>query len=327
MCNSSNCSHNLDDNLDDLLGEGPAKDAAPWTSESRPVEVKGDLSDAPIRYTHETAAAAAGHRYTEKCDAGGCRNGTFYGYTGRALGNCYTCKGTGYRTFKTSPEARAKARLAAERKAEQKAASLKENTELWKRENADDWNWIVEKSTGDRPFEFAEAMRDALRTYGALTDKQHAAVVRLREKDVERKAQWAAEKIEREANAPVVMLDRIEAAFATALGNGIKRPKLRLDAFKFSLAPATGRNAGAIYVVEAGSDDYLGKIQNGKFHGLRTVSTEVGERIVAAAADPFAAAVAYGQRTGKCCICGRELTNQESVDLGIGPICAGKMGW
>lgn len=32
----------------------------------------------------------------------------------------------------------------------------------------------------------------------------------------------------------------------------------------------------------------------------------------------------FGKRFGICCCCGRELTNPESVALGIGPICRGK---
>jgi len=32
----------------------------------------------------------------------------------------------------------------------------------------------------------------------------------------------------------------------------------------------------------------------------------------------------YGQQTGTCCQCGRELTNENSIREGIGPICAGK---
>lgn len=35
-------------------------------------------------------------------------------------------------------------------------------------------------------------------------------------------------------------------------------------------------------------------------------------------------AKAYGIATGNCMICGRQLTNPESVSFGIGPICRGK---
>lgn len=35
-------------------------------------------------------------------------------------------------------------------------------------------------------------------------------------------------------------------------------------------------------------------------------------------------AKAYGKVTGTCCNCGRLLTNEDSIEAGIGPICAGK---
>lgn len=38
----------------------------------------------------------------------------------------------------------------------------------------------------------------------------------------------------------------------------------------------------------------------------------------------LAEAKAYGVRTGICCVCGRLLTNPESIALGIGPVCAGR---
>lgn len=35
----------------------------------------------------------------------------------------------------------------------------------------------------------------------------------------------------------------------------------------------------------------------------------------------------FGALYGTCCVCGRTLTNEESIEAGIGPICAGKEGW
>jgi hypothetical protein len=39
-----------------------------------------------------------------------------------------------------------------------------------------------------------------------------------------------------------------------------------------------------------------------------------------------AEAAAFGQKFGICAICGRLLTKTESIERGIGPICAGKVG-
>ena len=33
------------------------------------------------------------------------------------------------------------------------------------------------------------------------------------------------------------------------------------------------------------------------------------------------------RHAGKCCCCGRKLTEPESIDTGIGPICRAKKGW
>lgn len=35
----------------------------------------------------------------------------------------------------------------------------------------------------------------------------------------------------------------------------------------------------------------------------------------------------FGALYGTCCVCGRTLTNEESIEAGIGPVCAGKGYW
>jgi hypothetical protein len=47
----------------------------------------------------------------------------------------------------------------------------------------------------------------------------------------------------------------------------------------------------------------------------------------AIAVDPRAAAILFGHETNHCGRCGRELTDEVSRANGIGPICAGKLGW
>lgn len=43
--------------------------------------------------------------------------------------------------------------------------------------------------------------------------------------------------------------------------------------------------------------------------------------------DPQAAAIAFGQLVGVCGVCGSPLTNEESREYGIGPVCRAKTGW
>lgn len=38
-------------------------------------------------------------------------------------------------------------------------------------------------------------------------------------------------------------------------------------------------------------------------------------------------AAAFGKLYGICCICGTQLNNEVSIERGIGPVCAKKMGW
>lgn len=45
------------------------------------------------------------------------------------------------------------------------------------------------------------------------------------------------------------------------------------------------------------------------------------------AADVKAASIRYGQEIGRCGVCNRTLTNDVSIAAGIGPVCAGRMGW
>jgi hypothetical protein len=47
----------------------------------------------------------------------------------------------------------------------------------------------------------------------------------------------------------------------------------------------------------------------------------------AIAHDPAAASRRYGIELGHCGVCGRTLTDPESIARGIGPVCAGRMGW
>lgn len=38
------------------------------------------------------------------------------------------------------------------------------------------------------------------------------------------------------------------------------------------------------------------------------------------------AGIAYARESGRCCVCNRTLTDPESIENGIGPVCAGKFG-
>lgn len=131
----------------------------------------------------------------------------------------------------------------------------------------------------------------------------------------------------REDKGDEISVRSIEVAFAAARAHQIKRPKLRLGSVIFSLAPETGRNAGSIYVKDAATKDYLGKVTSGRFFPAMACDEPKKAEVIEVAADPHNAAKAYGRRVGRCSCCGLELTNEESITLGIGPICREKYGW
>lgn len=170
---------------------------------------------------------------------------------------------------------------------------------------------------------FAQSLHQAFLRSGTLTVNQRDAAVKCMH-DAQQRTQQTL------ASAAAIDVSRIVTAFDAAKAKGVKRPKMRLGTYVFSTAPDNGANAGALYVKE--TDDaqtYLGKITQGRFVSTRGdhVTNAKVDEIIALASDPMNAAIAYGRRTGDCAICGRELTNHASIELGIGPICAEKFGF
>lgn len=172
-------------------------------------------------------------------------------------------------------------------------------------------DWIEAKAA---TFDFAASMKQALKRYGSLTPNQEAAIERCMARDAAR-------------NKPAVAVqtDLLLEAFEKAAAAGTKRPVMRFEAFKASLAPATGKNPGAVYI-KSPEGEYLGKIAGGQFKRVAACDDVTEQAVVQTMQDPLAAAVAYGKRTGACSICARTLSDPVSVSSGIGPICAEKFG-
>lgn len=82
--------------------------------------------------------------------------------------------------------------------------------------------------------------------------------------------------------------------------------------------PTEGRWAGYTFVERQAGDD-LFKVRN---------RDERNSILAKIAADGIEAAMLrYGRELGHCGHCGRTLTNPDSLERGIGPICAAKMGF
>ena len=269
---------------------------------------------APVDTTRVASLNTTG--FTEVCPK--CRGtGRFVGYTGRIFGECFTCKGAGKRTFKTSATQRADNRVKA---ADRAARRTQEALEAFQAQHPVVWDWM-----DGNTFEFAVSLRAALEKYGSLTEGQLGAAYRCIEKLHDIKEARAAADAARAENAPEVASERLLEAFQTAKANGLKWPKLRFGGVVISKAGDTSKNPGALYVKDGG--EYVGKVVAGKFLCTRECPGDVQAKVVAVINDPAGAAKLSGLQTGSCSCCGRELTDSESVAAGIGPICAQKWGF
>lgn len=265
-------------------------------------------------------ASAAVTLYSENCDKCG-GSGRYYRVSRLGVA-CFKCGGSGKLEFKTSPDYRKRARATAaarkQRAADSEAAAKAAKAQAWRDANPEAWAWI--SSRAER-FDFATQMQCAVTKWGGLTEGQLAAVLRCIETDKAREA----EKAKAAETAPKVDSQALEAAFSKAKASGLKWPKINLGGLVVSPASATSANAGALYVKQDGQ--YLGKVMGGRFLKVRECDDDQAERVAELIADPAGAAKAYGLRTGECCVCSRELTDKDSIEAGIGPICAKRFGF
>lgn len=250
------------------------------------------------------------------------------GGTGRYMGarvhqeksHCFACRGLGF--FKSSPEARLKHRRNAAARAKNKLevglAAFAENQPLM----FADLLAVHRAETNGNSFLYSLAHQ--LFTKGSLSDQQvgawHRGKARLEEIRAARLAEEASRKVE------AVDLTPIRIMFDKASESGLKKPAYRAEGLVLKAAPAHGRNSGALYVTDAETGEYRGKLVGTTFHPVREAPATVAISLLAIAADPKEAAVRWGRRTGSCSCCGRLLTDKVSVALGIGPICITKWG-
>jgi hypothetical protein len=196
----------------------------------------------------------------------------------------------------------------------QTADTARRSIKLFAEEHPDMWKDLCAARN-----DFTASLYASLTRWGTLTQNQINAWYRGQEK-------MKAARAATEAKSGEADLSRIREMFDAATSSGFKKPVYRAEGLKITLAPATGRNAGALYVVEIEDDAYQGKVEGVTFKAAREAKGDTLSRLQTIARNPMEAAVRYGRQTGRCSCCGRELTNQASIDAGIGPICAGKWG-
>jgi hypothetical protein len=253
------------------------------------------------------------------------------GGTGRWRGFrvCFKCKGTGKLVFRTSPEARAKGRMRAEEKRELKA----ELAAQWREEHKAEIEWLTrtrDRQIGrDKPWAFPGELLAKLEEYGTLTDGQLGAVHKGMLRDEERRDRGMRKNHPVEAH-------KIEAAFATARAQaerpgmqGVWMRPLKLRAHDLDMtfqAGSIGSQWEGMIFVKAG-DTKLGHIKGGAFFPRFECTDPLKAAVIEACESPGDAARAFGKAWGICTVCGRTLTDDDSIARGIGPICASNFGW
>lgn len=257
----------------------------------------------------------------ENCGGKGKVNKT-YGYTPMTMrtyeNTCPVCKGKG--GFTTSATDRAKSR---EKAAASKARKAERQVADFDAANPGVREFLVGAASWSS---FAASLSEAIVKFGDLTEKQLAAALSMKEKS---DARTAAKKAERAANTMTLDASNILGMFATAKANGLNRRALLAGGTegKLKVTPAsdTSRNAGGLWVTV--NEEFVGGIsKTGEFQPRNNTPAWAKDALLRMAADPAGEARLYGQRTGVCCCCGRELTDPVSIEAGIGPICAEKWG-
>ena len=163
---------------------------------------------------------------------------------------------------------------------------------------------------------FAKSLVEQVARKGTLSDKQLFAASAMLAKIESNKAKRKSNMISLDVSKIQAVLDKADVS--------MKTPKIRVGDFVFSKPAPHSKNAGSLYIKQLG--EYIGKVTGGYYLPVGSVSKEAIAEIESICKDPMESAVAYGRRTGNCAVCNRDLTKHDSIDRGIGPICADKLG-
>jgi Family of unknown function (DUF6011) len=293
MCQSTDCSHkkNAFDDMESDLDAGIS---------SNPISAT-DMVDHSLQYAELTSKSTTQQRVEVKC--ADCRgSGRWVSYSGYTRGKCFKCDGKGFQLRAPGYEInKAKRVLVKARKEEELNANI---ARYWA-VNPEIYSWLNRGL--QRGNDFCTSLINAVNKFGELTPGQYAAVKRGIEKDSERRA-----------SAPAALLfPKIEQLVR------VENMKLHLGVCK-----ATMFQSGVVAIVSPTfGAGFYGTIQiGGEFRRARACTDEIVKVLQDVEARGLAAVKEIGIATGRCCVCSRMLTDPESIEQGIGPICADKAG-
>lgn len=184
-------------------------------------------------------------------------------------------------------------------------------------EFADWWN--------NTDYDFAISLRKSFLKNGKLSDKQLAAAKKCISKKVTKKNDVDTEQNDNIDQTGLSGIAELVSSMWRARRNGVKEPKMRLFAenTSFNVVFENDENSKYNNSIRILSDDgqFLGRILGKKFYKSNYTPDDVANQIIETCSNANKSAISYGRRTGSCSCCGRPLNNEESVRLGIGPVC------
>lgn len=159
-----------------------------------------------------------------------------------------------------------------------------------------------------------------------LTERQRRAAEKMMQKV---KAKDASRKAAEGAMEGVSFTGLRDAFTRASTGSKLKR--LILRAPNLRIKPAKSRRAAAEIGTLFVADDagrLVGRInESGDLIAVGVgPNAEQRTALKSFADDPSAAARRYGKMMSSCAVCGRALSDEKSVELGIGPVCAKAWG-
>ena len=177
---------------------------------------------------------------------------------------------------------------------------------------------LVARKVGN---DFAQSLCSQYKRRGSLSERQLPYAYKMAQEVMD------AGRGVRDPRAPRADLPNLSAAYAALMEHEIRVARILFDGDTVQLKKAARK--GVFYTVLVSEDRYLGALpEDGSFRPAKGVSDvdlpKLCRTLADFAADPKDAMVRYGHATGVCGCCGRELTDPESVRIGIGPICLKK---